>query len=47
MDIKEKIKKAVESDAPDITKINTILHELLNYFNKLYGNKKNEPKSKP
>lgn len=46
MDIKEKIKNAVESDTPDISRINAILHDLLKYFKKLYGNKKNGSRSK-
>lgn len=43
MDLKRKIKNAVESDTPDISRINAILYNLLKYFNKLYDNKKNEP----
>lgn len=47
MDMKENIRKAVESNEPDPGKINAILLKLLNYFRKLYGNDNRDTKSKP
>ena len=47
MDLKENIKKAIDSYEPDPGKINAILLKLLNYFRKLYGNDNRDTKSKP
>ena len=47
MDMKENIRKAVESNEPDPGKINAILLKLLNYFRKLYSNDNRDTKSKP
>ena len=47
MDLKENIKKAVEANDPDPGKINEIFLKLLNYFRRLYGNDKRNPKAKP
>ena len=47
MDLKENIKKAIESNEPDPGKINAILLKLLNYFRKIYGNGKINAKNKP
>lgn len=47
MDLKEKITKAVESNEPDDAKINAIFLILLEYFKRLYGNEKRNPKAKP
>lgn len=47
MDLKENVKKAIESNEPDPGKFNTILLKLLNYFRKLYGNDNRDTKSKP
>ena len=47
MDMKENIRKAVESKGPDRGEINAILLKLLNYFRKLYGNDNRDTKSKP
>lgn len=47
MDLKENIKKAVESNESDPHKINAIFLKLLNYFRRLYGNDNRNIKSKP
>lgn len=47
MDLKENVKKAIESNEPDPGKINTILLKLLIYFRKIYGNGKTNAKNKP
>ena len=47
MNLKENVKKAIESNEPDPGKINTILLKFVNYFRKIYGNGKTNAKNKP